>query len=192
MRLLTNKGTDIRISNKNGWSTIHFAYEGGSHQTVDFLLNNREVPNVTDNNRFSVLHTAAQNGHLEIVKLLIKRLAGVPHQGSDQNTSISENFCNNIDIPDNLNYTPLFCAASDGHKDMVQILLSHSSVNIKDRYKATPLFAAMRNGHEDMVKQLTSLNKQKSKFKDSFGQNLLWWAIGTEKNTIINIVSKFT
>lgn len=139
-----------------------------------------------------MLHTAAQSGHLKVVKLLIKRLADIPRrQGLDQDTSTSENFYNDIDLLDNFNRTPLFYAARDGHKDVVEILLPHSSVDFKDRYGATPLYTAVRNSHEDVVKQLTALSKQKSEFKDSLSRNLLQWAIGTGKNTMVDIVSEF-
>ncbi|KAJ5283335.1 hypothetical protein N7505_001315 [Penicillium chrysogenum] len=192
VRLLTDKGADLTTSDKDGWSTIHFACNGGSRQTVEFLLDNGEIPNTADNDGFSLLHTAAQSGHLKVVKLLMKRLEDVSRrQGSDQDTSTSETFCNDIDLPDNFNRTPLFCAAREGHKDVVEILLPHSSVDFKDRYGATPLCAAVRNGHEDVVKQLTALSNQKSQFEDGLGRNLLWWAIGTGKNTMVDIVSEF-
>ena len=59
-------------------------------------------PNVADNFGKSPIHFAAQNGHLEIVRLLMK-------------TS------NNPNAPDNSGMTPENLAMQNGHHDIVRL-----------------------------------------------------------------------
>ncbi|KAJ5283889.1 ankyrin [Penicillium chrysogenum] len=152
--------------------------------TTEFFLENKANFDIIDKDGYTTLYTATVNGHLEVMRLLIDIGANITISNKDgwltihfayddQDTSTSENFYNDIDLLDNFNRTPLFYTARDGYKDMVEILLPHSSIDFKDRYGATPLYIAVRNSHEDVVKQLTALSKQKSEFKDSLSRNLL-------------------
>ncbi len=52
-------------------------------------------------------------------------------------------------------WTPLYLAAANGHKDVVELLLAnHAEVNAKDRDGRTPLHAAATFGHKDVVELL--------------------------------------
>ena len=81
---------------------------------------------------------AAQEGHAEVVKLLLRR---------------KDIKC---DKPANSGRTPLCCAAENGHKGVVKILLERRDVN-PDRPNSdgrTPLYCAALNSHEGVVKML--------------------------------------
>eukprot|EP00798_Chlamydomonas_sp_ICE-L_P022307 gene22307-biopygen30989 len=86
----------------------------------------------------SPLHAAAKSGHVECIKALLDRGAGV-------DTCASTFYCS----------TPLHGAASEGHVECIKALLHHGAdVNITDLFSHTPLYAAASKGHVECVKAL--------------------------------------
>ncbi|XP_021695049.1 uncharacterized protein LOC110674850 [Aedes aegypti] len=82
------------------------------------------------------LHTAAYNGYIEMVKLLI-----------DHNV--------NIDTKDDAGRTPLHRASRNGHHEVVKLLIDNgANVNTTDNEGWTPLHYASRNGQLEVVKLL--------------------------------------
>ena len=110
---------------------------------------------VIDSNNDAPLHFAAQNGHLNVVSLLLKRGANVNAKNRDSSaplhlaafeghaeiasTLLAEGA--DADPPDNLGTTPLHWAASRNNLDVVNILLAYDAdVNAVDRSTGqTPL-----------------------------------------------------
>ncbi len=84
------------------------------------------------------LWIAAQQGHADVVRILLMRGASV-------------------DSADNIDRrTPLLQAAQEGHTEVVRILLDHGA-DIEARSasnSATPLFVASARGHADVVRLL--------------------------------------
>jgi ankyrin repeat protein len=82
---------------------------------------------------------AAQNGHTEIVKLLL-----------DANADVNAANTNGL--------SPLYMAAQKGHTEVVKLLLvANADVNLKGSFKDTkytPLEIARVRGHEDIVRIL--------------------------------------
>ena len=119
--------------------------------------------NLVDDNKLlmiSALHSAAMNGHFEIVKLLIEAGASV-------------------NIQTNGGWTPLCGAAENGHFKVVQFLLqAGADVNMKDNHGATAVHYAASNGdHLDIVKLLLqeeSINNVN--VQDNNGKTELHWA----------------
>lgn len=89
---------------------------------------------------------ATQEGHLEIVKVLLKNNANINHVGKKK--------------------TPLLIAAKNGNIDIVNYLLNNGAdVNQANLAgKTTPLTAAIMGGHIEVVKLL--LNKYKAKINN--------------------------
>ncbi|CAK4931935.1 unnamed protein product, partial [Aphanomyces euteiches] len=53
--------------------------------------------------------------------------------------------------------TPLYVASSEGHRDIVEVLVAHgASVTTRDMYGQTPLYVASRAGHLDVAKVLVA------------------------------------
>src|SRR3989339_507079 len=86
----------------------------------------------------TVLYVAAQNGHAQIVQLLLAADANVNSQTTDKGD------------------TPLFIAAFKGHTEVVQILLgAHPNVNSQTTDNGvTPLYIAAQQGHARIVRLL--------------------------------------
>jgi len=86
---------------------------------------------------WAMLHVAAKNGKVEIVKLLIKH-------GAD------------VNIQTRSGVTPLLNAAIGGHDEIVAALIAAGAkLDLKDRATNTsPIVQAVINGHSKIVKQL--------------------------------------
>lgn len=84
----------------------------------------------------SPLHFAAQNGHVEVLDVLLK--AGVSR---DTRTKVDR--------------TPLHLAAQEGHLEIVNQLVQHGAdMDAKDLLKMTPLHWAVQRGYYDIVEVL--------------------------------------
>jgi ankyrin repeat protein len=84
----------------------------------------------------TLLHTAAQRGDMEVVKLLLNNGEGA-------------------DVRDKSGRSPIHYAAANGHDRILRTLLnSGANINSKDEKYQTPLMMAAANGHEMVVKIL--------------------------------------
>jgi len=91
---------------------LYLACQGGHHVMVKALLAAGASRTAHDNDSFSGLHAASQNGHLACVTLLIGR-------PENQKMSVAE-----IDARDSVGRTPLFIAALVGHRYCCAALLA--------------------------------------------------------------------
>jgi hypothetical protein len=84
------------------------------------------------------LHAAAENGHAEMIQLLLSK-------GADVNARTASG------------YTPLHLAAKNGHGLCARILLdAGANVNAQSDNGETPLYLAAGNGHGEMVQLLVA------------------------------------
>ena len=86
------------------------------------------------------LSRAAENGHEDVVRLLIER--------NDVDTNARDD--------DHNGHTPLSLAAENGHEAVMRLLIERDDVDInsKNKYGRTPLSLAARNGHEAVTRLL--------------------------------------
>ena len=85
---------------------------------------------------YGLLHTASANGHLEMVRMLLKRGASV-------------------DLQTNLGFTALMSSAGAGHPSILLVLLEHSAdPDLQDIFGATALMAAADAGQGACVQAL--------------------------------------
>jgi ankyrin repeat protein len=88
---------------------------------------------------FTPLHFACQNGHEEIVKILIDK-------GADVNQATEKGF------------TPFYIACQNGHEEIVKLLIDMGAdVSQTTKDGCTPLYMACQNGHEEIVKLLIDM-----------------------------------
>lgn len=83
------------------------------------------------------IHDAAMQGNLTKVKQLLEKNPELLNEKLDGHR------------------TPLFLAACEGRKDVVEFLLSQKAdTNAKDKFGATPIFCAVSSGNKDVLKLL--------------------------------------
>lgn len=89
---------------------------------------------------------------------------------------------------DNYGRTPLFWAATRGHKDIVELLLKHGApVGSKDRSNMTPLHIAVTGGHKEVVALLLE-HSAPIEAKASYGDTPLIRAIQANSKEIVQLL----
>ncbi|KAJ3498372.1 hypothetical protein NLG97_g1171 [Lecanicillium saksenae] len=126
---------------------------------------------------FTLLHFAAYFGDIFWATSLIHA------HGSDRKAHAKL-----VSRKDNYGRTPLFWAATQGHKDMVELLLDHGAqVNSKDRSNLTALHIAITAGHQDIVSVLIDRSAS-IEGKAIYGDTPLIRAIQANSEEIIEIL----
>ncbi|KAI4332457.1 hypothetical protein L6164_017365 [Bauhinia variegata] len=123
----------------------------------------------------TALYTAAERGHLDVVKEL---LSYATKEGvSTKNRS---------------GLNPLHIAASNGHQEIVQVLLDYDPRLIKtvDQSNATPLISAATKGHTNVVAQLLSCDPSLLELSRSNGKNALHLAARQGHVDVVKILLK--
>ncbi|KAJ7832151.1 ankyrin repeat-containing domain protein [Mycena olivaceomarginata] len=127
-----------RLSNDAGYmvdSTLQFCCQLGFIEGVRALLaNNADVNVVSQKSGTGALTLAAEQGHLDIVRLLVKNGANLNLQGNRG--------------------TALSAASGRGHVEIVHLLLDHGAdINLQGEF-GTPLEAASSKSRTDIVRFL--------------------------------------
>ncbi|KLJ06560.1 hypothetical protein EMPG_10037 [Blastomyces silverae] len=126
---------------------------------------------------FTLLHLAAYFGNLAWAKMLLKNsaAAGIP-------------FRRHTSRKDTYGRTPLFWAATRGHRDVVELLLEHGAkINSKDRDKLTALHIAVTGEHKDVVSLLLD-RSARIEAKGSYGDTPLIRAIQANSKDIVKLL----
>ena len=114
--------------------------ENKMYDTLLYLISTDQL-----DNRNKILCTAARNGYLEVVKLIIDA-------GADVNVDNIKYITVYGDIYKH-NYTPLTRAAINGHLAVVQYLVDHGA---KVNLEYSDALDVIRNGHFDIIKYLVA------------------------------------
>ena len=139
---------------------------------INKLIERGAKVDATSEDGIHALYQAAQNGHLEIVKILATK---------DQNV---------VDLRGYLGRTPLTVAAQFGHLSIVNYLTSLPQTNIdsQDNDRNTPLILGAYNNQTNVVENLLEKGANAS-LKDNTGNTALYW---TAQLGYINIVKLIT
>ncbi|KAF7176540.1 hypothetical protein CNMCM7691_002858 [Aspergillus felis] len=143
--LLAYKRSLVDIRDGIGRTPLMFAAEGGHEAVVHTLLSKKYGPaDVTLRNckDQSVLWYAAKGGNIIIMQMLLDTGKLDPNTADDEGL------------------TPFACAASEGHCEVMQLLLLEGvSPDCPTDQGKTPLFLAAGNGREEAVKYLLALSR---------------------------------
>ena len=161
---------------------LHKAVKKSDKNLIAKLLKKGQDVSAVDNNGFTSLHIAAQQGNVDVVELLLREGINVA-----------------INIKDNRGLTPLHWAIQNGHSEVVKILLQNMHLkemkNIADHNGMTPLHMAVYNSHNnessvEIVKMLLQhLDPQSINLQDIDGLTALHWAVLNGNRKIITILS---
>ena len=138
VRLLLKAGADPDAADRDGWTPIHLAARNGHHQVIQVLV--RHDAHVDVRTKFgnrTALYWAAEKGHVDAVKTLIKLGADVTAQDEDGQTAVH-------------------VATSFGHTDVVDLLKVHDVQDAKAAVKALNLKELVR--FQDAMEVLTDPN----------------------------------
>lgn len=154
---------------------IKAAYAGKTTAVEDYLASgkNIDVKRAVEGYGLegTALYWAAQQGHKDVVELLLSRKASV---GAATNPDSS---------------TPLLAAARQGHTAIVQLLLDHhAGVNAQDAHGSTALILASAQGHVGVVQVLLHYGADTSVVEKIDGRTALEWAKANGHNTVVDLV----
>ena len=129
-------GLDSSMFPRDPEHFVGFAADGLIDIVVDLLDQGTDANDTKDEYGFTALIAAANNGHSDVVSLLLDRRA-------------------DPDIRTEYGDTALMLAALEGHFEAVRLLLgAEAKVNIKNTEGATALMYAASNGHYGIVETL--------------------------------------
>ncbi len=150
------------------------------------MLQNGADINAKIDNGYTSLHIASQEGHKDVVELLLKYKADTNAARNDGTTSlhiaslkgykaiIELLLQNGADINAKLNdgHTSLHIASKNWHKDTVKLLLKHKAdPHIITNHGITPRMIAKAEGNDEVAKILEDVMKNASNEPDSFIEN---------------------
>lgn len=166
VRLLLQKGADVKVEDKIGGTALHWAAGTGQKAVVQLLL--EKGADVNSNNKMgTALCWAAQGGHENIVRLLLE--TGADIQADSSGTALEWTATdgdeavirllleNGADITNHTlgDETALHWAAEEGHNTLVRLLLEKgASVKSTALMGETALHRAAWSGQEDTVRLL--------------------------------------
>ncbi|MDQ7977181.1 ankyrin repeat domain-containing protein [Paraburkholderia sp. SARCC-3016] len=127
-------GMDPNMADSYGYPLLVLAAREKSDNVAALLLDNPKTNiEIVDKAGENAMMMAALNGDVALVNLLISKDAEVNKKG----------------------WTPLHYAATNGHDDVVKVLLDHSAyIDAGSPNGTTPLMMAARGGHVSTVKLL--------------------------------------
>ena len=123
------------------------------------------------------LHTAAENGNMEVVTAILTMLA--KHKTKGINAAEAT-----------FGLTPLHLAAANGHKQVVELLLaSGCNADAKESTGRTPLHSAAFRGQQDVAEVLIA-NGSNVNAKTNNGKTPLDWAIISHKTEMVTFIQE--
>lgn len=129
---------NINATQNRGKTALHFACLNNREDFVDLLISNKAALDPKSDGQWTPLINAADKGHASVVSKLLAAGANVNAQTSTHMTA-------------------LHWAASNGHEDVVKILLDRPEANlaIKDNDERTPMICAAEGRHNRIVSMLS-------------------------------------
>lgn len=161
-------GDDYNAQDINKWIPLHYCAWIGDLEASKLLLRKSDVGKrgITG---ITPLHCAAQQGHFEIVKLLINEAADV----------------NAFEIA---KVTPLHCAAHRGFSDIVAILLdSKADPNSRNKWGQSAMHLAAIAGHIEILEILLKRGALKDG-KDEHERTPLHCAVLSDRSQVVELL----
>ncbi len=159
---LINMGSLVNTVDRNKWSALSHAMKNGQANTVNVLLEQKDVDiKVIDNADDSLLHLAVSGGSINCVQLLVDHLYHI-----QQCSCIFSQSCQTIlqmwlERKNNLGRSSLWLASFLGFDDILELLIEAGAhINTTDKTNTSAVHAAAKRGQYDT---LTRLLQQRAK-----------------------------
>uniref|UniRef100_A0A673C6N7 Ankyrin repeat and SOCS box containing 3 n=1 Tax=Sphaeramia orbicularis TaxID=375764 RepID=A0A673C6N7_9TELE len=177
VRRLIQRGGSVDCRDNRGWNSLHEAAAAGNEGCVREILKAaarssrsfRAFVNSLTHEGESSCYLAAQRGHMDVVRLLLKNHAVVNQQTNDLSCPLYAAVdAGHVEVVRLLVregaevngthtascWTCLHQAVYKGHSDIVRILVSVSDLEAVDDHNITPLFVAAQYGRHDDLQTL--------------------------------------
>ncbi|XP_012258103.2 E3 ubiquitin-protein ligase MIB2 isoform X2 [Athalia rosae] len=120
---------DVTLRNRRGFNILHHAaLKGNTFATEKLVAKARQLVDIKKEDGFAALHLAALNGHRDVVATLLSPTGGGAR----------------VDLRNNRHQTPLHLATSQGHLELVELLVRHgAAINAQDEDGDTALHIAI-------------------------------------------------
>lgn len=155
LQTLVGVEPDINIVDKWQRRPIHYAAACVSSAPLEYLLEKFANPSDEDSSGMSALHFAAQAGRPQNVDILLKRAKNL---GTESDVFATKYGPAGINRSNRFGSCPLHLAITNGHTDVVKVLLKHQvDVNkplTASKDKMTPLMIAACKGHLEIARLL--------------------------------------
>ncbi|WP_343289447.1 ankyrin repeat domain-containing protein [Wolbachia endosymbiont of Encarsia formosa] len=195
VELLISREADVHARTIEGSTPLHSAIMSENKTTVKAIVEelikagaDPDIKDYTDGK--TPLHIAAQNGLVEVVKVLLdtqkieidakdNTFGNIALQAAAQNghTEIVELLIStkkvDVNTTDKENFTPLYSAAQNRHKAVVKLLLSNGAKVNGCSTDRDPLSVAVNNGHKEIVELLLSAEGVDVNIGNRFGNTPL-------------------
>ncbi|XP_046567998.1 serine/threonine-protein phosphatase 6 regulatory ankyrin repeat subunit A-like [Haliotis rubra] len=173
--LLVKQGANQALRDKRGNNILHLACQGGHVEVVKYIISLETVDvNCRGWRKTTPVMCAGQNGHKDVVELLVNNGANLLLRNSRKN-NILHTAChgghievlkyvlsrNTVDINSrgNDNKTPVMVAGRRGHRDVVELLVDQrANLLLRDARSNNILHLGCQEGHVDVVKYVLSEN----------------------------------
>ncbi|GFT42008.1 poly polymerase tankyrase [Nephila pilipes] len=182
LELLISRGISLEEPESDGNTALQVAALVGRAHNVDLILRHliasehnkketaitvslqdKQCVNAIDKGNkksYTALHIACQEGHTDVVRVLIRHKANVDKMTNAQHDKL----------------TPLMFASQKGHLEVVKLLIEHNAqVEMKDKKQRTALTHAVINGHAHVTSYLLRLGANPNS-TDSSGNALVHYA----------------
>ncbi|KAL6578200.1 hypothetical protein OROMI_010528 [Orobanche minor] len=162
--------------NQEGETPLYVAAENGYTLVVGEFLkhSDAETSSIPANNGYDPFHVAAKQGHLDVLKELLRFFPSL------------------LMTTDTTNSTPLHTAAAQGHTDVVNLLLDTDPnlAKIARNNGKSVLHSAARMGHLEVVKSLLAKDPSVGFKTDRKGQTALHMAVKGQNVDIVKELVK--
>ena len=162
----------MHVIDDEGWTLLHYSARYDSYKSIKFLLRMGTDINIKTNNGMNCLHIAADHGHLNWCKTLIKKhnfdlvnpdnygwtaLHYSAYNGSYKLVKFFGDMGTDINLKTNVGQNCLHIAAGRGHLNLCKSFVNKHKFNVKisDYDCHTALHYAARNGSYELIKFFT-------------------------------------
>lgn len=153
MRKLSN--ADPNVSDTSGWTPLHYAVSNGFVKCVKALLKFNDIDlQAKTHIGETAMSIALQRGDMDVINIFMQLFAFDASDATNSGvselhiacanglTDIVKLFLNsgcNVNIPNNMNQTPIFECVNHGHPDILKLLLKCKDIDIhqKDSFDQT-------------------------------------------------------
>jgi len=167
---LLQKGADINTKNEFGSTPFELAVVGNNVNVVELFLQLGQDPNKESDEAIpdvTPLMSAAANGNIELLKLLLKYGAKPDYPTSGKGTALM---------------------SATGHTEIFKILINHgANIYARDNYGRTVLIWAALHGTEEVVALLCKMGAD-PEIKDKGGNTALTEAKNKGRSRIIELL----